>query len=80
MTTRRINSLSFVLGILCIALLLVSGSARIVCSKGGNCPNAKACYNYCVFLGYKDYGGLCTTNGTNLCCCIKEGDSLHDTP
>jgi len=42
-----------------------------MCHKEGHCPDAKACFSYCVGLGYKQYGGLCTTQGLNLCCCVS---------
>ncbi|RDX79762.1 hypothetical protein CR513_39775, partial [Mucuna pruriens] len=45
--------------------------AITICAKAGNCPDAKACYNYCVFWGYKDYGGRCTVDRDHLCCCIS---------
>ncbi|RDX94199.1 hypothetical protein CR513_23444, partial [Mucuna pruriens] len=70
MTTRTISLSSF-LGILCIALLLASVSAKVICQKGGDCPDEKACYNYCVFWGFKQYGGRCSPIH-NTCCCITE--------
>lgn len=62
---------------------LISGSAKIVCSKSGNCPDNKVCYNLCVFFGFKDYGGKCVVeSGQNLCCCVdlKDGGFGHATP
>ncbi|KAK7353372.1 hypothetical protein VNO80_18818 [Phaseolus coccineus] len=73
MMSRRISTLSFIIGILCLALFFTSGSAIVVCHKEGNCPNAKACYSYCVGLGFKEYGGLCTTPDIHLCCCVSNG-------
>ncbi|BAT78853.1 hypothetical protein VIGAN_02160100, partial [Vigna angularis var. angularis] len=61
-----------IFGILCIALVLSSGWANVVCHKEGHCPDGKACFNYCVGLGFKQFGGLCTTQGINLCCCISQ--------
>ncbi|QCE15568.1 hypothetical protein DEO72_LG11g2579 [Vigna unguiculata] len=45
--SRRIT-LTSIIGILCVALLLNSGSANVVCHKEGHCPDAKACFSYCV--------------------------------
>ncbi|KAG4388377.1 hypothetical protein AAZX31_09G147900 [Glycine max] len=79
MTARRISCFSLVFKIVYIAFLLTPGSAKVICVKGGNCPEAKACYNHCVFFGFKDYGGLCTTDGQNLCCCISD-DAAGPSP
>ncbi|KAK7390553.1 hypothetical protein VNO78_25862 [Psophocarpus tetragonolobus] len=61
--------------------LYSEGSAIKICMKSGTgfCPDDKGCYDYCVFYKYV-LGGRCTTDGTNLCCCIKEDGSLHGTP
>ncbi|ESW08503.1 hypothetical protein PHAVU_009G051200 [Phaseolus vulgaris] len=71
MMSRRISTLSFIIGILCLALFFTSGSANVYCHKEGNCPNPIACYAYCYQLGFKQYGGLCTDKRFNLCCCIN---------
>ncbi|KAH1112843.1 hypothetical protein AAZX31_04G215100 [Glycine max] len=78
MTTRRIIGLCFVLGIVCIAFLSISGSAGFVysCTKAGNCPDGKACYTLCQFFGYKDFGGLCIED-KNQCCCVKDDGPGH---
>ncbi|KAG5031551.1 hypothetical protein JHK82_015155 [Glycine max] len=80
MTTRRISRLSFVLEIVCIVFLLTSGSAKILYSEGGNCPDAISCNSLCAFLGYKDHGSGCTAEGRNLCCCIKHDGPCQGTP
>ena len=45
----------------------------VTCHKEGNCPNEKDCFNYCVGIGYKQYGGRCTSQDLNLCCCASNG-------
>ncbi|KAG5031554.1 hypothetical protein AAZX31_06G124800 [Glycine max] len=71
MTTRRIISFNFILRIMCVALLLTSGSALMEsCTKAGNCPDDKACNTLCNLFGFKDYGGFCVYYGTiDYCCC-----------
>ncbi|KAK7390556.1 hypothetical protein VNO78_25865 [Psophocarpus tetragonolobus] len=88
MTTRRMDGVSFVLGRMCIALLLVSVSSTsgpitapgLDCSNLGNCPNEKACDDYCAFHGFVQ-GGRCYTDGFRVfCCCISTAGSPHSIP
>ncbi|KAL3014798.1 hypothetical protein AAZX31_06G124600 [Glycine max] len=83
MTIRKITGLNFVLGMVCVAFLLTSGSANMIsesantesadtiCKKGGFCPNTNLCNNICLFWGFNK-GGSCTIlQNENLCCCTS---------
>nr|KYP31966.1 hypothetical protein KK1_047464 [Cajanus cajan] len=68
----RINQ-TFLLGLLCIALVLDSGLALpgLACRKGP-CKDNSQCAQSCVDSGYKN-GGSCigVVPGIIICCCHK---------